>query len=63
MERIDIAKNEDKFLTECSLEKYMNGNYTKGPHMVGFTSEETVSAFGRELMNIEKHTEKYIDLQ
>ncbi|XP_058804712.1 uncharacterized protein LOC131671922 [Phymastichus coffea] len=46
LENIDIATNEEKFLTECTLKKYLNGNYTKGPHIMGFTSNETVSFTG-----------------
>lgn len=45
LENPDIAKDQDKFLTECSLTKYFSGNYTKGPHMMGFTSDEILLFF------------------
>ena len=38
-----IARDEEKFLTECGVDKYRSGNYNKGPHMMGFTSAEAKS--------------------
>ncbi|XP_014217874.1 venom carboxylesterase-6-like, partial [Copidosoma floridanum] len=35
-----IAPEEPKFLTECTPKKYKQGNYNKGPHMMGFTLNE-----------------------
>ncbi|KAJ8666885.1 hypothetical protein QAD02_008547 [Eretmocerus hayati] len=48
LERRNIAPDQEKFLTECTLRKYYNGNYHKRPHLMGFTATETLS-FARRI--------------
>ncbi|KAJ8664467.1 hypothetical protein QAD02_006129 [Eretmocerus hayati] len=43
IENVRIAKNQDKFITECPLRKFQRGNHTKGPHMLGFSSSDLES--------------------
>ncbi|XP_014217873.1 venom carboxylesterase-6-like, partial [Copidosoma floridanum] len=43
LERADVAPEEPKFITVCPPKKYYDGNYNKGPHMMGYTSAEILS--------------------
>ncbi|XP_033223529.1 esterase B1-like [Belonocnema kinseyi] len=45
LEDAKIAPDEEKFMTECYLRKYKMGNFYQVPHLMGFTSFETI-AFG-----------------
>ncbi|KAJ8674898.1 hypothetical protein QAD02_010684 [Eretmocerus hayati] len=49
-----LARNEPKFLTECSLTKYHKGNFSKGAHLMGFTSDEAVSFITDDRMKLVK---------
>lgn len=39
-----------KFLTECSVKKFLRGDFNKGPHMLGFTADEAIT-FGDGKIN------------
>lgn len=42
IERSDIAMDQIKFITKCSYDKYMDGNFSDIPHITGFTRHETL---------------------
>ena len=42
LENPSIAPDEQKFMTQCYLNKYKNGDYYQVPHLMGITSEEAL---------------------
>ncbi|KAJ8666884.1 hypothetical protein QAD02_008546 [Eretmocerus hayati] len=42
IESTDLAKDQDKFLTQCLIWKYLNNRFNKVPHITGYTAAETV---------------------
>ena len=42
IEKVLPAGNQPRFLTSCPIDKFMSGDYNKGPHLLGFTSLEAL---------------------
>lgn len=40
--------DQSAFLTECSVHKYLSGNYSRVPYLMGFTSNEAKPFFPRK---------------
>ncbi|XP_031622209.1 esterase FE4-like [Contarinia nasturtii] len=42
VENPNIAKNESKFLSDCFIDKFLTGNYSKLPHIAEFAADENL---------------------
>ncbi|XP_015586106.1 cholinesterase 1 isoform X2 [Cephus cinctus] len=42
LENFRVSSKSQIFLSECSLRKFVAGNFSKVPHMMGFTAYETI---------------------
>ncbi|KAJ8664462.1 hypothetical protein QAD02_006124 [Eretmocerus hayati] len=62
LENTTIAPDQEKFLTECTLTKYKRGNFSKGPHLMGFTSSEMVSFITDSHISMLRGTSYILDL-
>ncbi|KAJ8674900.1 hypothetical protein QAD02_010686 [Eretmocerus hayati] len=62
LENPTLARNQQKFLTECTLTKYHRGNFSKGAHLMGFTSDEVVSFIPDDKIELAKTLDSTMDL-
>ncbi|KAJ8674897.1 hypothetical protein QAD02_010683 [Eretmocerus hayati] len=54
IESTTVAPDQGKFLTECTLSKLHKGNFSKGTHLMGFTSAEAVSFISDDRIKLVK---------